>query len=155
MADDRHYVHGDWYVICDKSGFKVRNKRAKLEWTGLFVSDRYYEQRHPQDFVKGVQDNQTVPIARPRQVNQYLGPLSTTLTTNVSAGAITLPVASSARMTIGDNIEVMLDTGVYFQTNIASVPNSTSITINPKLTYAASSGNIITDLSAVSTASIG
>lgn len=155
MADDLHYVPGDFYRICDKSGFKVRSKRSKLEWNGLMVSDRFWEIRHPQDFVKGVMDNQVVPNARLRQVNQFLGPLSTTLTANVAAGAVVLPVASSVRMQIGDNIEVMLDTGVYFQTNIASVPNSTSITVNPPLTFSASSGNIITDLSAVSTASIG
>lgn len=40
-----------------------------MEWNNLIVSDRVWEARQPQDFVKGVADNQTVPNARPRQPN--------------------------------------------------------------------------------------
>ncbi|MDB5607784.1 MAG: hypothetical protein JWP25_4684 [Bradyrhizobium sp.] len=155
MADDKHFVMGDFYRICDRSGLKIRARKTQLEWNGLMVSQNFWEARQPQDFVKGVADNQTVPMARPRQVNQFLGPLTTTLTANAAAGATALSVASSVRMILGDRIEVMLDTGVYFVTNISGVPGATSLTINPKLPYSASSGNILTDLSAVSTAAIG
>lgn len=37
-----------------------------MEWQGLIVDRRVWEARQPQDFVKGVPDNQTVPYARPR-----------------------------------------------------------------------------------------
>lgn len=155
MADDRHYVPGDFYRICDRSGFKIRARRTQMEWNGLIVSDKFFEARQPQDFVKGVPDNQTVPYARPRQTNQFLGPLTTTLTANVAAGGTALPVVSSVRMIIGDVLSIMLDTGVLFRATINSVPTSTSIVCNPPLPFAASSGNLITDLSAVSSASIG
>jgi hypothetical protein len=155
VADDRHYVPGDFYRICDRSGFKIRARRTQMEWNGLIVSDKFYEARQPQDFVKGVPDNQTVPYARPRQTNTFLGPLTTTLTANVAAAGTTLPVVSSVRMIIGDVLSIMLDTGVLFRATISSVPDGVTIVCNPKLPYSASAGNLITDLSAVSSASIG
>ena len=72
MADDRHYVPGTFYRIDDRTGFKTRSYRTRKEWNGLIVSDRVWEARQPQDFVKGVADNQTVPEARPRQPNAYI-----------------------------------------------------------------------------------
>lgn len=155
MADDRHYVPGDFFRICDRSGFKIRARRTQMEWNGLIVYERFWEARQPQDFVRGVADNQTVPYARPRQVNTFLGPLSTTLTANVAAGGSTLSVESSVRMIQGDVLYIMLDTGSLQRVTVSSLPTSTSIVCNPVLSYAASSGNLITDNSAVSLASIG
>jgi len=73
MADDRHYVPGDFYRIDDRSGFKVRAKRTRKEWTGLIVDQDKWEARPSQDFVKGVIDDQTVPEPRPRQPDRYIG----------------------------------------------------------------------------------
>ncbi len=56
---------GDWYVSCDKTGFKVPASETRKEWNGLIVWEQVYEARHPQDFVRGVRDDQTVPFARP------------------------------------------------------------------------------------------
>jgi hypothetical protein len=35
-----------------------------LDWKNLFVCPGCFEIRHPQDFVTGVEDDQSVPIAR-------------------------------------------------------------------------------------------
>jgi hypothetical protein len=35
-----------------------------LDWKNLFVCPGCFEVRHPQDFVTGVEDDQSVPIAR-------------------------------------------------------------------------------------------
>ena len=56
----RKLKDGDHWVICDKSGFKVPFSETKKEWNGLRVWSKFYEPRHPQDFVKGRRDNQTV-----------------------------------------------------------------------------------------------
>ncbi|MDE2101697.1 MAG: hypothetical protein KGL39_30910 [Patescibacteria group bacterium] len=72
MADDLHYVPGDFYRIDDRTGFKVRARKTRMEWNGLIVSRKVWEARQPQDFVKGVIDDQTVPMPRPRQPNTYL-----------------------------------------------------------------------------------
>lgn len=153
--DDRHFVMGDFYRIDDRSGFKIRARRTQMEWNGLIVYERFWEARQPQDFVTGVPDNQTVPYARPRQVNSFLGPLTTTLTSDVLANGTTLPVESSVRMVIGDVLYVMLDTGSLQRVTVGGLPTSTSIICNPGLSYRASNGNLITDNSAMSLASIG
>lgn len=77
MADDRHYVPGDFYRIDDRTGFKVRSGRTRMEWTGFIVSTKVWEERQPQDFVRGVKDNQNVPNPRPRQPNVFIEPNAT------------------------------------------------------------------------------
>jgi hypothetical protein len=37
----------------------------RTQWDGLRVCKDCFEVRQPQDFVRGVKDNQSVPIARP------------------------------------------------------------------------------------------
>jgi hypothetical protein len=73
MGTERFYKPGSFYRICDRTGMAVRAERTRKEWNNLIVSDRVWEARQPQDFVKGVDDNQTVPNARPRQPNVYIG----------------------------------------------------------------------------------
>jgi hypothetical protein len=73
MGTERYYKPGSFYRICDRTGFATRAERTSTEWNNLIVRDDVYERRHPQDFVKGVQDNQTVPFARPRQPNVFVG----------------------------------------------------------------------------------
>src|SRR4051812_30721467 len=74
MADDNHYVPGSFYRICDRTGFKYRADRTRKEWNNLIVYERVWEERQPQDYVRGVQDNQTVPQPRPQGQNIYIYP---------------------------------------------------------------------------------
>lgn len=73
MGRDFHYKPGSFYRICDRTGFAVRSERTQAEWQNLIVDRKVWEQRHPQDFVKGVNDDQTVPYARPRTPNLPVG----------------------------------------------------------------------------------
>lgn len=62
------YIPGDYYVICDRCGFKRRVSTTRMTWDRLLVCfPECWEPRHPQDFVKAKADKQTVPIARPDQ----------------------------------------------------------------------------------------
>ncbi len=63
---------GDYRVICDYSGFKVWRSQCRLTWDGYLVKSEFWEPRQPQDFVRGVKDDQTVPIARPEQEDTFL-----------------------------------------------------------------------------------
>lgn len=72
MADDKHYVPGDFYRIDDRTGFKVRASRTRKEWTGNIVAAERWERRQPQDFVTGVRDDQSVLDPRPRQPDQFV-----------------------------------------------------------------------------------
>ena len=74
------YRSGDFWRICDRSGRKVRASQTAKQWDGLIVSLAEFEERHPQDFVRGRKDHQSVPDPRPEGVDSFLGPLTTTTT---------------------------------------------------------------------------
>ena len=63
---------GDYRVVCDRSGFDCWASETVIEWNGLRVLARFSEQRHPQDFVRAVPDNQTVPNPRPVQPYTFI-----------------------------------------------------------------------------------
>lgn len=73
MGTERFYKPGSFYRICDRTGFATRAERTQREWQGLMVRREVFEARQPQDFVKGVNDIQTVPLPRPRPTDVFIG----------------------------------------------------------------------------------
>lgn len=64
---------GDHLVICDRSGFKVWASETIVEWNGLRVARRFADlSRHPQDSVKGVKDDPSVPNPRPEAADSFI-----------------------------------------------------------------------------------
>lgn len=114
MADDRHYVGGDNYILDDLSGFKIRASKARVipggQTGNLAVAPQRWESQQPQDFVRGVADDQTVALSRPRQPNRF-----TIIGTNVAAftprGGNQITVQSITGFNLGDRLQVMLDSG--------------------------------------------
>jgi hypothetical protein len=70
MAD--LYRPGDYRVICDRCGRKRYASETRKEWNGLLVCREHFEARHPQDFVRGRADDQTVSDPRPRPDDRFL-----------------------------------------------------------------------------------
>ena len=67
---------GDYLVLCDFSGFRVWASETVLTWNKMRVHRRFVgeeQRRHPQELVKGVKDNQSVPNPRPEPADTYLG----------------------------------------------------------------------------------
>lgn len=62
----RGYKPGDWYIICDYSGFKIRRSEARRTWDGYLVRKDFWEPRQPQDFVRGRRDKISVPPGETR-----------------------------------------------------------------------------------------
>lgn len=62
-------VLGTYRAICDVCGFEYKAKDMRLRWDGAFVCSKDFEPRHPQDFLRGRVDRQSVPIARPDSEN--------------------------------------------------------------------------------------
>ena len=56
---------GEYNMICDRCGFKYKSSEIRKEWDGLMVCGKCWEPRQPQDFVRGVKDDQHVPVSRP------------------------------------------------------------------------------------------
>lgn len=147
MADDRHYVPGDFYRICDMTGFKTRAGRTQKMWSNTIRRIQSWEPRQPQDFVRGVADYQNVPEPRDRQIDRFVGILGTTLIAKANAATTTLVLASNARFNATDNLEIMLDTGVIFITKcLAAFGDGLTITITTPLPYSASTGNVVYDV---------
>lgn len=65
MGHADYYADGQYNFICDQCGKKYKSSQMMKQWDGLITCKRCYDPRNPQDFVRGVQDNQSVPIARP------------------------------------------------------------------------------------------
>lgn len=73
-----------------------------------------------------------------RVVSQYL---DTTLSADEASGQTTLSVTDSSDMAALDVIGIVLDDGTMHWSTVASVPDSTSVTINAALPSDAASGN--------------
>ncbi len=71
MTEEVRYKSGDFYRICDQTGFKVRASKTRKQWNGYIVRTKSWEPRHPQDLVRGIADYQVVPEARPRPHTYY------------------------------------------------------------------------------------
>ena len=67
-----HYTSGDWNVICDSCGKKIKASIAKHRWDGLIVCPEDFEVRHEQDFVRARQDKITVPYVRPKPADIFV-----------------------------------------------------------------------------------
>lgn len=149
------YVSGDHWKICEVCGFQTRSSRTFKRWDGLLVCEADFETRHPQDFVRGSLDNQSVQDPRPEATENIIGPLTTTISAAAVSGTQTISVASSTRFLAADHIGVMLNGGNMERHVILSIPSATSIEMTTSLGGAVSIGNIVIDYSAVSEADIG
>ena len=72
MTNRNHYKPGDNYVICDVTGLKIHASKARRRWDGAVVMSSQLEQRHTQEFVKGIKENPKTIFSRPRQENNFL-----------------------------------------------------------------------------------
>ena len=70
MADD--FAPYKVQAICEFSGFKVNHDELVRNWDGAMVHRRFADRRNPQDFVRGVLDNQAIPNARPEAADVFL-----------------------------------------------------------------------------------
>lgn len=146
MGRHYHYRPGSFYRQDDRSGFPQRAERTRTQWNNIIVDESLWEPRQPQDLVRGVKDDQTVPYARPLPPNHFDGPIYAQITEDVGVGALFIPLASTQGLTVGDQIGVMLnaDGGVLFITGISSIVPG-GIKVVDVLPGSVASGNLIVD----------
>ncbi len=137
------YRPGSYYVTDDRTGFPQRSERTRKEWNGLRVDETVWEPRQPQDLVRGVKDQQSVPDARPLAPNVFVGPVFTQMEAAAVVGQTLIEVGSTFRFAPGSSMSVMLDNGENFTTTVDSVGAGT-ITMTDGLPYTAASGNNVT-----------
>lgn len=142
MGRKLHYKAGSFYRVDDRTGFPTRAENTRKEWTGLIVGDQYWEQRQPQDLVKGVPDQQFVPEPRPLAPNVTVGPKWVQITADAAVGATVLAVQSLAGFSVGGPVAVMTDVGENFFTTVSAI-GAGFITLAAPLPAAVSSGNLL------------
>lgn len=65
MGKADYYAEGQWNFFCDLCGAKNKSSDAMKTWNGLYVCRHHKELRNPQDFLRGVKDDPSVPWSRP------------------------------------------------------------------------------------------
>lgn len=81
------YKPGDWWLLCDSCGKKIKASHSRHRWDGYIVCDSCFEPRHTLDFVKAKEDKIVVPYTRPQPTDTfravtYIIPLSCTPSTS-------------------------------------------------------------------------
>jgi hypothetical protein len=82
-----YYKPGQWNVVCDRCGQEFKSGELRKTWDGLWVCDKDFEVRHPQDFIRGVPDYQAPPFTRPENPDgtsqvAYAASITVDVTTN-------------------------------------------------------------------------
>lgn len=72
MSYDPTYKSGDWLIICDVCGKKMKASDSKKRWDGFIVCPDDWEMRHPLDFLRARQDRISVPFQRPESSDTYI-----------------------------------------------------------------------------------
>ena len=67
---------GDWNVACFFCGRKRKASEMARYWKGFYVCPEHWEPRQPQDFVRGIPDNQAPPWTQP-QADVFVGTFCT------------------------------------------------------------------------------
>jgi hypothetical protein len=63
---------GDYNIICDYSGQKIKRSDAMKTWDNYIVRRDLWEPRQPQDFVRGMRDKISVYDARSESEDIFL-----------------------------------------------------------------------------------
>lgn len=73
MGKADFYLSGSYNQICDRTGKKVKSTQTRREWTGNTIRTQSWEERHPQDLIRSVEDHQDVDDPNPEAANNFLG----------------------------------------------------------------------------------
>jgi len=64
MSDADYLALGDWNANCSMCGRKRKASELVRNWQGQWRCPEHNESRHPQDYVRGVPENQTPPFTQ-------------------------------------------------------------------------------------------
>jgi hypothetical protein len=80
---------GDYNAICDVCGRKFKFSRLRQKWDNTWACEQDWEPRQPQDYLKGIKDNMSVPLSRPDPPALFLDEIIVTQTPIISLSFIT------------------------------------------------------------------
>jgi hypothetical protein len=71
MGRADYFAEGDWNTACYKCGRKRKASQMRKQWQGYYVCAEHWEPRHPQDFVKAVEEKSTVAWVQTMPLETY------------------------------------------------------------------------------------
>jgi len=110
------YIPGDWWAICQKTGIKFRISELREEPTkdnpnsGLWVYSGALDPVHPQEYVRGVEDDPSVPLSFP-DVPTVVGETTLVFDTPKYSRIVVIPHSSIAQY---DPIGITMDDSMVF-----------------------------------------
>jgi hypothetical protein len=110
MGRRDYYKKGDWNAICYVCGFKRKASEMKLRWDGVYTCKEDWEIRQPQDFVRGVPEEQPLPWSQSEPPDTFNGVLTNPLT-NIVVGTPTIFVNSTPQVS-GTDYTISLPKGI-------------------------------------------
>lgn len=72
MAGESFFADGQWNFYCDLCGAKRKSSEGVRTWDNFYVCRKHKEERNPQDFLRGVADDQHVPWSRPEPADTFI-----------------------------------------------------------------------------------
>lgn len=68
---------GDFNAVCAVCGFKYKGSELRKRWDGVYVCDKDYEPRHPQDLIRLPKERIApgVPTCQPVDVYRAAAPV--------------------------------------------------------------------------------
>jgi len=67
-------ILGDYNVISDQSGQKLKRSQCRFTWNGLLVGIYEWDSKQPQLDIKGRDEQIAVTDSRPRQPDKFFTP---------------------------------------------------------------------------------
>lgn len=119
----------------------MRAEHTKKQWNNLIVELETYEPRQPQDLVKGVKDNQTVPDARPLSPAVFIGPLYVQTASASSPQATQIQLESLAFVNVKDILGVLMNDGSVFMVEVIALLPDDTVEVYPPIPLSVTSGN--------------
>src|SRR5882672_9572567 len=81
-----YYAKGQWNFFCDLCGAKTKSGDSMKTWNNLYVCKHHKEVRNPQDFLRGVKENMSLPWTRPEKQPETFAAYCTLQGTNAIPG---------------------------------------------------------------------
>ena len=120
MAYKPTWDYGNWIADCDVCGRTYKASQLLQRWDGLMCCPDDWEIRHPQDFVRGVPDNMSVPWSRPESSDSFIF-ICTRQTSSCFAGMAAADCAQ-ADQTWNTTYEDLLSSMCYVD-NMTALPD--------------------------------
>ena len=96
---------GTWNVRCSMCFAKRKADELVKNWRGQYRCKEHDEPRHPQDFLKAIPDNPSVPYVQDPDQIEVFNPLLTSFSGPGSSG----PVAEDNMILTSDNQPILVD----------------------------------------------